>query len=256
MTTRANHGGGTYTGSRHIHPDSFPDLGRQAKNWQSEGCLLLLDSRALDRECLAKALIGRGLEMEVRAVGGVDDWHDGAHAHSWVQAILFSIGSRKADDPVLVAEMQRLSKEFDSAPIVVLSDTDDLCQVVAMLERGARGFIPSSVGIAVCVEAISLAIAGGIFVPASSVLGLRHLIQPRPLENERHPSGIFTVRQEEVVQALRKGKANKIIAYELNLRESTVKVHVRNIMKKLKASNRTEVVYKLNDLFSTNLTQM
>ena len=51
------------------------------------------------------------------------------------------------------------------------------------------------------------------------------------------------------MEALRRGKANKIIAYELNLRESTVKVHVRNIMKKVKATNRTEVVFKLNDLF-------
>jgi len=58
---------------------------------------------------------------------------------------------------------------------------------------------------------------------------------------------IFTLRQAEVVQALRKGKANKIIAYELNLRESTVKVHIRNIMKKLKATNRTEVAYKLSE---------
>jgi DNA-binding NarL/FixJ family response regulator len=53
----------------------------------------------------------------------------------------------------------------------------------------------------------------------------------------------FTVRQNAVLQALRQGKANKIIAYELNMRESTVKVHVRNIMRKLKARNRTEVAY-------------
>ena len=50
------------------------------------------------------------------------------------------------------------------------------------------------------------------------------------------------------MDALRRGKANKIIAYELNLRESTVKVHVRNIMKKLKATNRTEVAFKIRDL--------
>jgi DNA-binding NarL/FixJ family response regulator len=48
------------------------------------------------------------------------------------------------------------------------------------------------------------------------------------------------------VEALRRGKANKIIAYELNMRESTVKVHVRNIMKKLKAKNRTEVAFLTN----------
>jgi DNA-binding NarL/FixJ family response regulator len=62
--------------------------------------------------------------------------------------------------------------------------------------------------------------------------------------------GLFTQRQAEVAQALRRGKANKIIAYELNLRESTVKVHIRNIMKKLKATNRTEVAFKINKLMT------
>ena len=50
------------------------------------------------------------------------------------------------------------------------------------------------------------------------------------------------------MEALKRGKTNKIIAYELNMQESTVKVHVRNIMRKLKATNRTEVVYKLNEM--------
>jgi hypothetical protein len=50
--------------------------------------------------------------------------------------------------------------------------------------------------------------------------------------------------------SLREGKANKIIAYELNMCESTVKVHVRNIMKKLKARNRTEVAFKTAELFA------
>ena len=53
-----------------------------------------------------------------------------------------------------------------------------------------------------------------------------------------------------VVNALRQGKANKTIAFELNMCESTVKVHVRNIMRKLKATNRTEVAYIYNKAFS------
>ncbi len=44
------------------------------------------------------------------------------------------------------------------------------------------------------------------------------------------------------------GKANKIIAFELNLCESTVKVHVRSIMRKLQARNRTEVAFKLHNV--------
>src|SRR4030042_1914296 len=59
--------------------------------------------------------------------------------------------------------------------------------------------------------------------------------------NGKDPAPIFTARQTSVVRALCMGKPNKTIAHELNMRESTVKVHVRNIMKKLSARNRTEV---------------
>ena len=215
-----------------------------------EGCLLILDVRALDRECLTKALISRGLDKEVLPVGSVDEWKREKDAHPPIDSILVNIGGRRASDPSVVSDMARLQGEFDSVPIVVLSDYDDLTQVLEMLELGARGFIPSSVGVAVCIGAIGLAIAGGIFVPATTVQSMRHLVGQQQNIAVRPLGGMFTARQEEVVEALRRGKANKIIAYELNLRESTVKVHIRNIMKKLKATNRTEVAYKLNDLFS------
>lgn len=55
---------------------------------------------------------------------------------------------------------------------------------------------------------------------------------------------VFTPRQIAVLHRLRQGKANKIIAYELAMSESTVKVHVRNIMKKMSATNRTEAAYR------------
>ena len=58
----------------------------------------------------------------------------------------------------------------------------------------------------------------------------------------------FTQRQAQILDCLRRGMANKLIAYELNMCESTVKIHIRNILKKLKATNRTEAAFKLNAL--------
>jgi DNA-binding NarL/FixJ family response regulator len=217
----------------------------------SENCLLILDARALDRECLAKALVDSGLPMDVLALASVEEWKRKRDALPPLGAILVNIGSRRTDEPALASEISRLASEFKNLPIVILSDSDDLSQILKILEYGARGYIPSSVGVAVCVEAIALAIAGGVFIPASSFVGMRHLVPENGATENKSMSGMFTLRQEEVVQALRKGKANKIIAFELNLRESTVKVHIRNIMKKLKAKNRTEVAYKLNNLFQT-----
>jgi hypothetical protein len=47
-----------------------------------------------------------------------------------------------------------------------------------------------------------------------------------------------------VIRATQQGKPNKTIAYQLNICESTVKLHLRKVMKKLKAKNRTEVAIK------------
>ncbi len=50
----------------------------------------------------------------------------------------------------------------------------------------------------------------------------------------------LTPRERLILDLLKKGKQNKVIAYELELSESTVKVHIRAILTKLHARNRTE----------------
>ena len=90
--------------------------------------------------------------------------------------------------------------------------------------------------------AIRFVHAGGTYAPLGQLL---------TIPAERNPTAAassadhqLTPRQAAVLEHLRQGKANKIIAYELSMSESTVKVHVRNIMRKLSATNRTQVAYK------------
>lgn len=215
---------------------------------RSNRSLIIIDGRALDRECLAQSITAHRVGMQVLAFGSIEEWKVKREEYPPLAAILLNIGGKKVAEPSVAEEIRKLSTEFETTPVIVLADTDELPQIMKALELGARGYIPSSVGIEVCIEAIGLALAGGIFVPASSVFAMRQVLDTggtvaRPM------AGMFTARQAEVVEALRRGKANKIIAYELKLRESTVKVHIRNIMKKVKATNRTEVAYKINDLF-------
>ena len=231
------------------------DIEHSGEAQSDDQCLLIIDARTLERECLATTLRANGLGMAALAVGSLAEWRRKKDSCQSVGAVLLNIAGGKANDAALSEEIANITSEVAPAPVVILGDGDDLSQTLKVLECGARGFIPTSVGIEVCVEAIALAVAGGIFIvagntfsPAAAASVERSQQQQRPRELTR----IFTLRQAEVVQALRKGKANKIIAYELNLRESTVKVHIRNIMKKLKATNRTEVAYKLNDMFQTD----
>jgi DNA-binding NarL/FixJ family response regulator len=157
--------------------------------------------------------------------------------------------------PDVVAEAQDLHRLICSAPqlpVVILSDDEDLQQIRAAIDAGARGYIPTSFKLAVAVEALRLVRAGGVFVPATSVMAApqcHDAVSPRLGEQSQAPG--FTPRQAAVVEAIAHGKANKLIARELDMCESTVKVHVRRIMKKLGAKNRTEVALMANGLASS-----
>lgn len=136
-------------------------------------------------------------------------------------------------------------------PVIVISDVEDPETIIDVIGSGAQGYIPTSASLDVALEAMRLVRVGGTYLPASAILNRhrRAADQSSGIDATEHVSqqSKFTSRQQAVLSALRQGKANKLIAYELDLKESTVKVHMRNIMKKMRATNRTEVVCMLND---------
>jgi len=111
------------------------------------------------------------------------------------------------------------------------------------INYGAKGYIPSSTNFEIVVEAVRFILAGGTYVPIDHLFTqvTRSPFAVKPPS----PSSILTEREMSVVQAIQEGKSNKIIAYKLCICEGTVKVHLRNIMKKLNAKNRTEVAVKM-----------
>ena len=91
-----------------------------------------------------------------------------------------------------------------------------------------------------------LVLAGGTFIPTELIAPMRShrkLTGERPRPNYKcRRTARLRSRELQVVTRLKEGKPNKIIAHELEISVSTVKVHIRNIMKKLHASKRTQVV--------------
>jgi DNA-binding NarL/FixJ family response regulator len=152
------------------------------------------------------------------------------------------------------ATLLRVHERNPSIGIVVISDLELSSNVLQAMKLGARAYIPTSVSPEVASEIIRLVRLGGSFVPTSTLL--HHVDAPTqvsPVPN--HPAAElmqFTPRQIEVIMQLWEGKQNKTIAYELEMSESTVKVHVRQIMKKLRATNRTQVVLLTKQLQSRN----
>jgi DNA-binding NarL/FixJ family response regulator len=209
---------------------------------------VVIDTRKLERECFVRVIRSVHTHVAISAYGSISEWRH-ASRNQAPRAILLNLGGRKASVLSVAGELESLVAEAGDIPVIVLAESEKLRDMISAVDSGAKGYIPTSVGVEAIIEAARLTSAGGIFLPASSLVALRDALTK---ETER-PTGIeehFTSRQAAVADALRRGKANKIIAYELNMCESTVKVHIRNIMKKLRTTNRTEAALKLNSLFA------
>jgi DNA-binding NarL/FixJ family response regulator len=111
-----------------------------------------------------------------------------------------------------IANIQKL---LQIAPVIVLCDVDSLESIVAAFESGARGYIPTaSTAVELVVEIIHLVKAGGTFVPPSVLSERGEGATPRAVTAEQ-----LTSRQLEVLEHLKLGKTNKIIAHELKMSE-------------------------------------
>jgi DNA-binding NarL/FixJ family response regulator len=213
--------------------------------------IAIIEKRIFVRECLTRCLkLTSG--YNVVSFPTVEAWLAACNRTS-VSLIVLCISGR-LDEAETRREISLLAQPDNRTPTIVLSDVEDPDVIVSALDSGARGYIPTSVSLEVAIEAIRLVRAGGMFVPASSLVTARRAANCSP-NSTRFGNGVFTARQAAVVEALRRGKANKVIAYELDMRESTVKVHVRNIMKKLKAKNRTEVAFLASNLLIKSETR-
>lgn len=209
--------------------------------------IVIIDIHLLARECLARVLNHeRGVAVECYST--IDEWHAVGLRTRPSLVVLCQTGRSKADAFGEVERLGQIAGQIGDCPAVILSDNEDPDIIVQMLGKNVRGYVPTSLPINVAIHAMDLARAGGVFVPASSLVAAHRA--PEAAASAPKGNGLFTARQAAVVEALRRGKANKIIAYELKMRESTVKVHVRNIMKKLHATNRTEVAFMANRLLN------
>jgi DNA-binding NarL/FixJ family response regulator len=217
------------------------------------GTVALIDPRALTRQCLARWLEACGLGFEVVAVASLAQIDRHLDDGGDIDLVLLSIGSAMVTDREVHDLLGCLRDRLPEAPSIILSDREDVEAVRAAIRAGVRGYIPTTFNLPVAVEALRLVQVGGTFVPATSVMNALEDGERREGGTVANGGGTLpnlTPRQSEVLHLLRQGKSNKIIAYELEMQESTVKVHIRHIMRKLKATNRTQVAFLAQQLLN------
>lgn len=130
-------------------------------------------------------------------------------------------------------------------PCVIISATEDICQIKQALDLGAFGFVPKSYNSSQLIEAVKIVLNGDTYVSDDLIQKIHRLTSDKGQNNNNanilSKHGI-TKRQHQVLGLLAKGYSNKQIACTLFLSNHTVKSHVAALLGAFQAKNRTDCV--------------
>jgi DNA-binding NarL/FixJ family response regulator len=209
--------------------------------------LMLIGRPGLFNECLSRMFTDRGFETVLQPIT------DGISRLSFTPELaVFCID--RFDPELLVGTRQRISELqglVPDLPIMMLFEEAGQAELRNIAQLRVTATVIGVPSIDVAVAAIQFALINGPEMTLEIRLGRRapgdHSEIGKGAEftsdemSQQHDSR-FTEREAAVLERLRQGQPNKIIAHALGVSESTVKVHLRNIMSKLKVSNRTQIV--------------
>lgn len=209
----------------------------------------LVDAFEFTRGCIAETLRKHDIGFAVEAYPTIDNL--AAEGTGKFDVLLFYCHGAMPSSVLGTIRDWRKHDAIAGAPIIVLSDGmtgPDSDAVKTALRLGTHGFISTRTFDAKTLPAaISFVVAGGIFAqPKVEYTGLSD-----PSADTNEPTlttETLTAREQAVLWLLQQGKANKTIAHELGMSENTARAHLRNIMRKTGALNRTQAVYHFQRL--------
>ena len=198
--------------------------------------IVLIDDHTLFRSGI-KALLARQEDFEV-----IGEASDGLSGVKLVEQQQPDVVLLDLDMPVMNGR-EALAQILSSRPdqtVVMLTVSEDSEDLTECMRLGARGFLLKNINAEFLVDAIKKAANGdNVFSPEMTARLVQSLISPAaPPKNNALSS--LTPRELEILGYLAAGHSNKVIARRLDLAESTIKVHVQSILRKLELSSRVQ----------------
>ncbi len=222
--------------------------------------VLLIDDHPLILSALQTVIEGLGDGVQVLGVDSAAKARAALQADQDFDLVLLDLQLGDADGFDVLGEFR---VAYPSLPVVVVSASDRASDVIRAIDLGAMGFVPKRSGNHTLAQALSLVMAGGIFVPS---MALDSGLNNQPVPDPDHPGAALmrsigeqanaaafqqtgsleglslTPRQTDALALLLQGKPNKVIARELGVSVETVKDHVTAVLKALGVSTRTQAV--------------
>ena len=151
----------------------------------------------------------------------------------------------------LIGTVEKLKAQWPSARVVFLTERRDPAATAQALRAGLDGLFSSAMDRAALIKALELVMLGETFVSAAAGLALleqRQAASPADAggsavsapANDFASVSSLSGREAQILHFLTKGASNKLTARDLGVAEATVKVHLKAILRKVKAANRTQ----------------
>jgi DNA-binding NarL/FixJ family response regulator len=211
-------------------------MGEQHTN----GIILLVDALELRRACSYSVFRPWAQSMALDLVALPPEKILSTKLEGKVELVVINLGGASLSDRMWEGLFTTAKRDY-CAPYVLISDSCDPDDAIAAAELDFQAFLPTTLSLEIVKQALIFVLGGGTYFPREALLAhppsRAILFSGKKITTS---SVELTARQYEVLERLRFGKSNKHIARELNMQEATVKVHVRQIMRKLGAANRTQ----------------
>jgi len=200
--------------------------------------VIIADDHPLYREAVGLRLQRQHSDAEIVEVGRLDELlafaGSGDKSPDLILLDLRMPGMQGGDSVATVVDA------FPEAAVALVSGAASFEDVQRAIAAGARAFLPKTQSAKLFAGAIAMISAGGTFLPAETLQ--MNGTPPTPALNGPDPqlAAELTRRQQQVLVQLAAGATNKEIGRNLDIAEVTVKLHVRQVLRKINARNRAE----------------
>jgi len=199
--------------------------------------VLLIDDHTLFRSGI-RSLLQRYPEFSV--VGEASDGVEGIKRAKQLQpdVVLLDLNMPGISG---LQTLQLMLQDCPHTAVIMLTVSEDAEDLGVALQSGARGYLIKNIDAEYLVRAIQRAAAGEAVVAESMTAKLIAQLQHAGQRTEaRSELDKLTPREKDILACLARGESNKVIARTLDVADSTVKIHVQNILKKLHLTSRVQ----------------
>jgi two-component system nitrate/nitrite response regulator NarL len=189
---------------------------------------LLLEGIARLLQDTSFQVIGRAPSVDRLALGELQDR----------KPLLLILDASSGRVESVLRQVEFVRRAYAESLIAILTRTVRVAEVKLLLDAGVKAFFGAETRPAVFVKGLELVMLGETFLPPTLLSSANVETKIRAALAPGHER--LSRKERLILRSLANGQPNKTIAYKIGSAESTIKVHVKNILRKIGVANRTQ----------------